>query len=48
LQAYPNNTLNKQKLEKCQEMKQGTKEGNRNKQTCQADKKTNQNLKKLN
>ncbi len=29
-------------------MKQGTNEGNRNKQTCQVDKQTNQELKKLN
>jgi hypothetical protein len=33
LQAHPNNTLNKQKLEKSQETKQGTKEGSKNGQT---------------
>jgi hypothetical protein len=35
-------------LEKSQEIKQGTKEGRRSKQTCQVDKQTNQELKKLN
>jgi hypothetical protein len=35
-------------LEKSQETKQGTKEGNRSKQTCQVDKKIIQELKKLN
>lgn len=35
-------------MEKSQETKQGTKEGSKSKQSCQADKQTNQELKKLN